>query len=154
MYLILKLLHVVAVIAFLGNIVTGLFWHWHASRARDQRLVAHAMAGIIKSDAIFTIPGVMLIIATGLATAMIGGLPIVRTPWIMWSLALFMVSGIVFVVRVAPLQRQLRALSGGEGAGFDWPTYDALARRWEAWGALALATPLGALALMVLKPAL
>ena len=32
MYLLIKLLHVIAVIAFLGNITTGLFWHAHAAR--------------------------------------------------------------------------------------------------------------------------
>ena len=35
MYLPMKLLHIVAVIAFLGNIATGLFWHVHAARTRD-----------------------------------------------------------------------------------------------------------------------
>jgi hypothetical protein len=35
---------------------------------------------------------------------------------------------------------------------FDYPAYSALATRWEIWGAVALATPLIGLALMVLKP--
>ena len=50
MYLALKLLHVVAVIVFLGNITTGLFWHAHAARTRDPKLLAHTMDGIIRSD--------------------------------------------------------------------------------------------------------
>lgn len=155
MYLWLKLLHVAAVIVFLGNITTGLFWHSHAARTRDPRLIAHAMDGIIRSDRIFTIPGVVLIIMSGLATAIIGGFPIIRTPWILWSLVLFTVSGVVFVVRVVPLQKELRALAqaAAERDSFDWMGYQAVARRWEMWGALALATPLAALVLMILKPA-
>ena len=154
MYLWLKLLHVAAVIAFLGNITTGLFWHSHAMRTRDPRLIAHAMDGIIRSDLIFTIPGVVLIIASGLATAIIGGLPIVRTPWILWSLVLFTVSGVAFVARVAPLQKELRALAraGVDSGSFDLLAYQAVARRWDMWGALALATPIAALVLMILKP--
>lgn len=154
MYLWLKLLHVAAVVAFLGNITTGLFWHSHAVRTRDPRLIAHAMDGIIRSDLIFTIPGVILIVISGLATAIVGGLPIVRTPWILWSLVLFAVSGIVFVARVAPLQKELRALAqAGVGKdSFDLLPYQAVARRWEMWGALALATPIAALVLMILKP--
>ena len=35
MYLWLKFLHVLAVVMFLGNIVTGGFWHRHALRTRD-----------------------------------------------------------------------------------------------------------------------
>ena len=30
MYLWLKLIHVIAVVMFLGNVVTGVFWHKHA----------------------------------------------------------------------------------------------------------------------------
>jgi uncharacterized membrane protein len=153
LYLWLKLLHVAAVIAFLGNITTGLFWHAHAARTREPRLLAHAVDGIIRSDRLFTIPGVVVIILSGVAAAINGGLPILRTPWILWSLVLFGVSGVVFVWRVAPLQVQLRALAraGVEGE-FDWSRYQRLAHAWELWGAIALLTPIAALVLMVLKP--
>lgn len=59
----------------------------------------------------------------------------------------------LFVARVTPLQKQLRALaSAGLETTFDHARYDALARQWELWGAAALITPLAALVLMVLKP--
>ena len=106
MYLALKLLHVVAVIVFLGNIFTGLFWHAHAARTRDPKLLAHTMDGIIRSDRWFTLPGVVAIIAAGVALAIYGHFPLLRTPWILWTLVLFAISGIVFSVRVAPMQRR------------------------------------------------
>ena len=154
MYLWLKLVHVAAVIAFLGNITTGLFWYAHAARTRDPRLLAHAMDGIIRSDRLFTIPGVVVIIASGLTAAIAGGHPILGTPWILWSLVLFSVSGLVFVLRVAPLQVRLRVLAqaGAERGAFDWDGYHRVARAWEAWGLVALLTPVAALVLLVLKP--
>lgn len=154
LYLWLKLFHVLAVVAFLGNITTGLFWHAHAARTRDPRLLAHAVDGIIRSDRLFTIPGVLAIIASGVGAAIIGGHPILGTPWILWSLVLFSVSGLVFVLRVAPLQVRLRELAqAGVGQGaLDWERYRRLAHTWELWGGLALLTPIAALALMVLKP--
>jgi uncharacterized membrane protein len=154
LYLWVKLLHVAAVVVFLGNITTGLCWHAHAARTRDPRLLAHAVDGIIRSDRLFTIPGVVVIIVSGVVAAFIGGLSILRTPWILWSLVLFAVSGLVFVLRVAPLQVQLRALAqaGAEQGALDWGRYRRLARTWEMWGAVALLTPLAALVLMVLKP--
>lgn len=156
MYLWLKLLHLVAVIAFLGNITTGLFWHAHAARTRDPRLLAHTMDGIIRSDRIFTVPGVVGIIAAGVAAAMVGHLPILGTRWILWTLVLFSISGLTFILRVAPLQRQLRDLAktGNTAGSFDYSQYQRLARRWEAWGAVALMTPLIGLVFMVLKPRL
>jgi len=154
MYLLIKLLHVIAVIAFLGNITTGLFWHAHAARTRDPKLLAHTMAGIIKSDRLFTIPGVIGIIITGFAAAKYGGFPVLKTGWIAWTLAVFALSGLIFMVRVAPLQRQLHSLAttGDQSGGFDYSTYRTLAVRWEIWGAAALLTPFVGLALMVLKP--
>jgi uncharacterized membrane protein len=153
MYLALKLLHVAAVIVFLGNITTGLFWHAHAARTRDPKLLAHTMDGIIRSDRLFTLPGVFLIIAAGVGLAVYGHFPLLRTGWILWTLVLFAISGTVFAARVGPLQRALKALAerGMQGA-FDYTRYRALALRWEVWGAVALLTPVAGLALMVLKP--
>jgi uncharacterized membrane protein len=156
MYLWLKLLHLLAVIAFVGNIVTGVFWHRHALATRDPRLIAHVMDGVIRSDRLFTVPGVVIIIASGVLAAIRGGFPILGTRWIAWSLVLFAVSGAVFMARLAPLQRRMRDFAGaGAAAGdFDLAAYERLARQWDLWGAVATLAPLGALALMVLKPAL
>ena len=156
MYLWLKILHVMAVVMFLGNITTGLFWHAHAAQTHDARILAHTVAGIIRSDRLFTVPSVLVIIASGVATAMTGGLPILRTGWILWTLILFGISGVVFMSRVAPLQRRLHEIaeSGARTGVLDYPAYRALAVRWELWGALALLTPFAGLVLMVLKPAL
>ncbi|HEU4724068.1 MAG TPA: DUF2269 family protein [Candidatus Eisenbacteria bacterium] len=154
MYLVLKLLHVASVIAFLGNITTGLFWHRHAARTRDPKILAHVMDGIIQSDRIFTIPGVIGITVAGFCAAIVGEIPLLRTPWVFWSIVLFSISGIVFSIRLAPIQRQLRdmARAGATSGAFDMERYHALTRRWEFWGAIALGAPLGAFILMVLKP--
>ena len=152
----LKLIHVTAVIAFLGNITTGLFWHRQAARTRDPRLLAFTVAGIIRSDRLFTLPGVVGIIGSGVGMAMVRGLPILATGWILWTLVLFTVSGAAFMLRVAPLQRRLHTLAetGALAGLFDYNEYHRLARQWEAWGAVALLTPLVGLVLMILKPAL
>jgi len=156
MYLWMKLVHILAVVLFLGNIITGLFWHRHAARTRNPRLLAHTMDGIIASDRLFTMPGVLVIIATGILAAVQGGIPLLRTGWIAWTLLLFGISGITFALRVAPLQRELRALAeaGAASGSFSFDAYHRLAARWEAWGAVATVTPLAGLALMVLKPAI
>src|SRR5262245_7792692 len=155
LYLVLKLVHVGAVVMFLGNIGTGVFWKRNADRSRDPRIIANAMEGIIRSDRLFTIPGVVLIILAGVATAIRGHYPILRTGWIFWALVLFAISGWAFMAQVAPLQKKLLAAAreGVSGASADWwDRYEALSRRWDFWGAIALALPLLAMALMVLKP--
>jgi len=150
----LKLAHLIAVIAFLGNITTGLFWHSYAARTRDPRILAHTMSGIIRSDRLFTIPGVIGIVVAGIAAAVTGHHPILGTGWILWTLVLFSISGLAFMFRVAPLQRELHALTnaGARADAFDYDRYHRLARRWEFWGGVALLTPVVGLFLMVLKP--
>ena len=156
MYLWLKLLHILAVVMFIGNITTGVFWHKHAERTRNPRLIAHAMEGVIRSDRLFTIPGVVVILATGIFAAIQGGFPILGTGWILWTLVMFSISGAVFMFRLAPLQRNLLAYAqaGAASGSFDYEAYHRMAAQWDLWGAVATLTPLVALALMVLKPAL
>lgn len=153
-YLFLKLLHIAAVILFLGNITTGLFWKFHADRTDDPKIIAHAFEGIIRSDRWFTVPGVFAILLAGVGMALIGNLPLLGTGWIFWSIVLFSISGLAFSFKVAPLQRQIvdLARSGIATGQMDWHQYHALSRSWEMWGLIALITPALAVILMVLKP--
>lgn len=149
-YQILKLIHVSAVIIFLGNIITGLFWKAHADRTKDVRFIAHTMDGIIRADRWFTIPGVIVITAAGILAAIQGGLPILRTGWILWSLIAFSASGIAFAWKVAPLQKEIVALWKA-GESFDWILYRSKSLQWELWGLFAIITPVLAVIMMVLK---
>ena len=155
-YLVLKLIHVIAVVLFLGNIITGLFWKFHADGTRDPKVIAHAFEGIIRADRWFTIPGVIAIILSGGGAAIQGRFPILGTGWIFWSIVLFIISGIAFSVKVAPLQVRIAkmARAGINSGEMDWQLYHALSRSWEFWGLVALVTPVAAMVLMVLKPTL
>lgn len=155
LYLLLKTVHIVAVVMFLGNIATGVFWKEHADRTRDARLIAHALEGIIRSDRLFTIPGVLLITIAGIGAAQINDIPLLGTGWVFWGIVMFTLSGIAFMGWVAPLQkRMLKVMRAGAESGTpDWAAYAKLSRAWAVWGALALLLPLAVLALMVYKPA-
>ena len=79
-YLLLKSLHILSVVLFLGNIITGVFWKVHADRSGDLRARAQALDGIIQSDRWFTLPGVLAIIVTGVLLAMTWQLSDTRHP--------------------------------------------------------------------------
>jgi uncharacterized membrane protein len=99
------------------------------------------------------VPGVVLIIVTGVLLAIEGNLPLLRTFWIGWSLVLFGISGAAFMAQVAPLQKKMLAnLEAGIPGPWNQSEYDALSRRWQAWGLVATLTPVVALFLMVMKP--
>jgi uncharacterized membrane protein len=152
-YTLLKSLHIISVLLFLGNIITGVFWKAHGDRTATLPARAQALDGIIRSDRLFTLPGVVLIIVTGVLLAMTLHLPILGTKWIAWALVLFGVSGVAFSVFVGPLQKKmLKNVQDGMAGTWNQPEYQALSNAWTRWGAIATAAPLVALFLMVMKP--
>ena len=152
-YLVLKSLHIIAVVLFLGNVITGVFWKSHGDRAGTLQARAQALDGIIRSDRWFTLPGVMVIIITGVLLAMTMQLPLLGTKWIAWSLILFGISGAVFSALVAPLQKKLLGnVRAGQNGVWNEAEYHRMSRAWEIWGWIATLTPVAALVLMVTKP--
>ena len=154
LYLAIKSLHVLGVVLFLGNIITGVFWKRHADRSDDLKVRAQVLAGIIASDRLFTLPTVGVIIITGVLNALLVHMPILGTPWIAWGLGLFLLSGMVFSMRVGPLQKKLLAnVEAGISGSWDRAAYEKLSREWLAWGWVAIGAPLIVVFLMVFKPA-
>lgn len=152
-YLILKAIHLLAVVAFLGNIVTGLFWMKFARKTNDIKIIHHTAAGIIASDKLFTIPGVIIITAGGFAAAIYGGIPLLRTGWIFWPIILFTLSGLFFAFKVVPLQVRMRKhLETGAGNSENiWKEFDIILKQWEFWGFMAVITPVISFFMMILK---
>jgi uncharacterized membrane protein len=152
-FLILKATHIFSVVLFLGNIITGVFWKMHADRIGTLQARAQAVDGIIHSDRWFTLPGVIVILVTGVLMANSLHLPILRTGWLLWALILFSIAGIAFQFFVAPLQRKLlENLRAGLAGNWDEAQYDSLSLSWKIWGSVGTLTPIGALFLMVTKP--
>jgi uncharacterized membrane protein len=149
MYLILKLMHVAGVVLFLGNITVGVFWKRVSDRSGNAAVMAFTIDAIIAADRIFTIPGIVILLAGGLGAAYVGGIPILGTGWLLWGLIAFIVSGLAF----GPLSRTQRQLSVAAHAG-DLEEYKRLSKSWDLWGFIALALPVVAFVLMILKPAL
>jgi uncharacterized membrane protein len=153
LYLAVKSLHVLSVVLFLGNIITGVFWKMHADRSDSLVVRAQVLAGIIGSDRVFTLPAVGLIIVTGVLAALMAHVPILGTAWIVLGLGLFLLSGMAFSMRVGPLQKKLLAcVEAGIAGQWDPAAYERLSRDWQFWGAVATGAPLIVVFLMVFKP--
>jgi uncharacterized membrane protein len=149
-YLIWKLLHVIAAIIFIGNITIAPFWKAAADRSKDRLRIADTMKNIIRADRVFTMPSVTVLIVFGFGAQMTFGYPI-ETPWILWGLIMVVVSGVVFMTKVVPLQKKMYSLASDENK-FNWEEYRKLSKEWNIWGSIATIAPYIALVLMVLKP--
>ena len=152
-YLLFKVIHLLAVVAFLGNITIGLFWMKWAFKAKNMGYLQHTVKGIIAADKIFTLPGVLVIVTGGIFAAIKGGYPMLSTGWIFWSIILFTASGIIFMTKVGPLQTKMKNYleQSTINNNYEEPTFVRYMKAWEWWGALSLITPLLAFLLMILK---
>jgi uncharacterized membrane protein len=149
LYLILKLIHITGVVLFLGNITIGVFWKSFADRTGNAAIMASTMDGIIAADRVFTIPGILLLLAGGIGMAIVGRIPMLWTGWLLWGIIAFVLSGLAF----GPLSRAQRKISFAAHAG-NFQEYDEFSKGWTFWGTIALAFPIIAFVLMILKPSL
>ena len=152
-YLILKIIHMAAVVIFLGNIVTGFFWMSKAYDTKDPALISFIAKTVISSDKWLTLPSILIIVFGGVWMAVMAGFPILRTGWILWSIILFSVSGLCFVFRVGPLQNKLYSISkkAVEKNIFCWDDFKMVYLDWEIWGLISIGTPVISMVLMILK---
>ena len=115
-----------------------------AHRSREAALVAHVAGTVVIADALFTATAVIAQPVTGLWLAALVGWPL-STPWIVISLALYVVTG-AFWLPVVWMQIRMRNLARAAAiAGEKLPdAYHRLYRLWFAFGFPAFAAVLAA----------
>ena len=152
-YLLLKTLHLLGVVLFLGNIIVTGWWKAMADRTRDPKIIAFAQGQVGATDGVFTLGGILILAAAGAGSAVYGGFS-AKTPSIEWGNAFFAGSGIVWVVALLPLQTKLSRIAKSFAQGGAIPAdYWRLERLWVIFGLIATLLPLGAVVAMVFKPA-
>ncbi len=146
-------MHILGSILFTGNIIVTTVWASLSRRARNLEALRLGVRGIIVSDKVFTMPGVLLLLLNG----GILGTPFFKQQamWLFISIALFVVSGIVWGAALIPVQKRLSALMKATPHGAAIPAEaDVLLSRWFRWGGVAGLLPLVTLVLMVVKPSI
>lgn len=151
-YLLLKSMHILGVILFLGNIIVTAVWKMLADRTRSPAIVAHAQWLVTLTDFIFTVIGVAIILVTGrLMAAQFGGLD--SALWITWGWRLFLASGLIWVAILIPVQIWQARLAKVFAGQDDIPArYWMLSKVWIGFGIVATVLPLANLYFMVFKP--
>lgn len=151
--LILKLIHIISAILFLGNITIAILWKIIAHKSKDRQRILYTFEGIIKSDKVFTMPSVTVLIITGFGLVGLMKLNTIESGWILWSIILVTLSGVVYMAKVVPVQKKILSLALDESK-YNFEQYEKLAKEWDLWGIIATVTPYIALVLMVYKYAI
>jgi uncharacterized membrane protein len=145
----LKALHVLAAILFVGNVIVTGIWtaiFFRARRTHDFRVAARA---IVLTDWLFTVGGGALLTITGVSLAIGRGYPLWGTPWIRQAVLALAISTVMWLVLLVPAQRIM--LRAGSSEVDDVALVRAYTR-WNVAGWAATAPLLYAVWCMVAKP--
>lgn len=148
-----KVIHLLGVIVFLGNIIVTGVWKVLADRTGEPRVIAFAQHLVTLTDWIFTAGGVLLILLGAYGMAFTAGLDLRGQTWLVWGQALFVASGLIWILVLIPTQIiQARQAHAFASSGAIPESYWRHGRRWIIWGTIATMIPLANLYFMVFKP--
>jgi len=142
LYTAFKVIHLLGVVLFLGNIIVTALWKSLADRTREPRVIAYAQHLVTVTDWVFTAGGVLLLVIGAYGMVATGGLDPFGTPWLLLGQALLLASGVIWVVVLIPTQIAQARLARSFAAGGLIPEgYWRLNRRWLVWGIVATLVP-------------
>ncbi len=151
LYLLLKFVHVLGVVLLIGNVTITAVWKIFADKTRNVFTVKFAQKLVIEADWAFTVPGIVLIAFGGYGMAYVANIGLTTTPWLLWGQICFVLSGMMWLCILVPLQTVQYRLSKKFGEGEIPARYWRLGYLWLVWGVLATLPLLVAMYLMVTK---
>ena len=152
-FLIFRMMHLMGVVLFLGNLIISAYWKIRADKTYDLRFIVFAYTEVIRSDYFFTLPGAAMIFAGGYGMAWHLEYSFLETPWLAWSLVLLVIAGVLWATVLAPTQRKMLRLAQ---EGLENRRPDArlirLSRIWYLAGSAGAILPMIAGFLMIAQP--
>jgi uncharacterized membrane protein len=151
-YLVAKWLHVLSSTLLFGTGLGSAYYLFFASLTRKPEVVAAVARHVVWADWIFTTTTVVFQPLSGLYLLHLMGLPW-TTPWVLWSIALYLVAGACWLP-VVWIQIRMRRLADAAVARREElpPAYFVFLRIWTALGVPAFLALVVVFWLMVAKP--
>ncbi|WP_412775918.1 DUF2269 family protein [Thalassospira lucentensis] len=153
-YSIVKLVHLLGVILFLGNIIVSALWKAQADITKDPVIIAFACRLVNMTDLVFTAFGAVLVTVGGIGLFHATGIAISDAPHLTIGISLFAMAAVLWLVGLVPLQLYMSKISAKTVAAGEtqMPAIYAKCRKlWALLGLVATALPLGALYFMVVR---
>lgn len=151
-YALFKFLHLLGTVLLVGNVTVTSVWKVFADRTRQGSTVAFAQRLVTYTDWSLTGGGIVLMIVGGYGMVWVTGMSLTTMPWLLWGQVLFVVSGMIWLFVLVPIQSaQSRLAASFANGGVIPEAYWRLSRHWIAWGVVATVPMVAALYLMVMK---
>jgi len=148
----MRVVHILAVVVLLGNLLMAPFWRKRLAAVGGVQARAAANRSVRVADLLFTLPGWVVVLATGIMLIIYRGM---HGGWLHLSLLLFLGwlifwHMLVLRARKAMITQAEEAASGGQ-APAELAQHE---RQWQQWSYLAAGIAVLILILMVAKPQL
>lgn len=142
-----KILHILGVIIFMGNMIVGPVWFLFAYYSKDKTLLKFANRLLQLTDLYLTIPGVALTVINGLCLASVfGGTK--NQPWLFYSIILLFV---MWALSIPLIYLQEKMYSTIDNEPDNDTKINKLLIRWGILGTIVMVPPTIVFYLMVVK---
>ena len=150
---ILLAIHIISAVVFMGNIITAGFWKVRADRSGSTEAMANASRSLLMADVAFTGPGLVGLLVTGFWMVNLTGWDRFQEPWLGISVVLLVVTAVIWVAGLLPLQFRMARLSRLQVSNISSdPAYRRSSKLWSMLGGVATLLPIVILVLIVLSP--
>ena len=146
-------IHILSAVVLIGNLITSAFWKVRAEQTSNLETIASTCRGLLRADYMFTIPGIVVLWVSGMLLVAFTGWQRFEQLWLGLSFVLLILTTIIWLAAMLPLQRRMGRLSQeGLARGELDPAYSRTSRRWSMFGGIATLLVVIILFLMVLRP--
>lgn len=153
MFNLLLALHIFSVIWLMGHLISSAYWKARADRSGNPETIAIAAQALARSDRIFTGPGIVVLMVTGIWMAGLTSWDRFQELWLGTSFVLVIAMVILWLAVLLPQQRRMVRYSADSLDGLDQAdNYRQASKVWNIAGGIMTLIPVVVLLLMVFKP--
>jgi uncharacterized membrane protein len=151
---IVLVLHIGSAMLLAGNLITSAFWKVRADRSGNLEAIAMTSRAVLLADYAFTLPGLAVLLLSGIVMVGITSWSRFQETWLAVSLLLLILTALIWLLRLLPLELRMRRMSreAVDGGALD-PAYARVSRQWAMFGGIATTIVIVILFLMVIRPA-
>jgi len=154
MHWLMRILHILAAVVLLGNLLMAPFWRKRMAELGGVQARAAANRSVRVADLIFTLPGWVVLLATGIMLIIYRGM---HGGWLHLSLLLFLGWLVLWHVLVLRARKTMIAQAEEVAASPQIPTERVTElgeheRQWQQWSYVSAALVVLILILMVTRP--